>query len=539
MKRASFRLLWAVLAALVFSMAAPSRGAVLYKSYLIKRDQGREVLCDPYIVGENEAVFSMLGRHGELAKANFSEFLHLFRRLNPHIRDLHRIRTGEHIFIPPGRWRSSVPLVLRDYSVTLTGEGPGRSVLECPGVEVALYADGHQTESRRARLDGFRVVGGDVAVTGTLRQLGTKMATVRDVILERGGFRFRDVWGLRVDTCHADLRPVVNRDAYLLTGYCVDSTLTACYAVGAGFRVQFEGWGQGTPEGVCLMNCHALATQHGLYYDASLLQNPDGVRFHCPWLTVQACHFEAFARAAGETPSGITVKRGSALWLKDNLIFHVTPDHGAPFTGIDLQDVAEGRVAGNSVYLGSTHQAQTGIHAGGQALSITDNRLLLTHDGDVGIRVPADADDIRLRGNMAPAGRERQLYAVHPAAKRVQGVRRPFQAVCGPEAWQVPASSVEALQATQDGQAWDLGFYLSDTTITRETPYLTLGLPGVVLERTQTVGHGWYHGRAAQFLVAAHPGDRHLRLYTLDMGPWQPGYGGVYLGAQIRLELDA
>ncbi len=445
--------------------------------------------------------------------------------------------SGEALSVPAGIFRSSVPLVLRDYSVTLTGEGPGRSVLVCPCVEVDLYADNHQTESRRARLDGFRVVGGDVKVFGTLRQLGTKMATVRDVIVERGGFTFRDCWGLRLDTCHVD-RPPAGTDAYYLTGYCVDSTLTACYAVGAGFAVRFTGWGQGTPEGVCLINCHALAAQHGLVFDATKLVHPNGTRFHCPWLTVDHCHFEAWSKVADMPSSGITVRRNSGLWLQDNLIFHVTPDNGSPFTGIDLQDVAEGRIAGNSIYLGSTHQAQTGIHAGGKALSITDNRLLMTHDGDVGIRVPVGADDIRLSGNMAPAGREKQLYAIHPDATRVQGVRRPIAPAFGPEAWQVPASSVEALQATQDGQTWDLGFYLPGTTVTRETPYLTVGLPGPVLERTQTVGHGWYHNRAAQFLIAAHPGERHLRLYTLDMGPWQVD-GGVYLGGQITLELEA
>ncbi len=103
MKTPRFRPLrtWTLLIpVLLFWASSFSEGAVLYKSYLVKHDRGEEILCDPYIVGENEAVLTLLGQKGEMAQDNFTEFLHLFKRLNPHVRDLNRVKAGEHIFIP-------------------------------------------------------------------------------------------------------------------------------------------------------------------------------------------------------------------------------------------------------------------------------------------------------------------------------------------------------------------------------------------------------------------------------------------------------
>ncbi len=87
-------------AALLLWASISTHGAILYKSYVVKMDRGRAVLCDPYIVGKDDAVLSVLRQKGELAADNFTEFLHLFKRLNPHIRDLNRIEPGQHLFIP-------------------------------------------------------------------------------------------------------------------------------------------------------------------------------------------------------------------------------------------------------------------------------------------------------------------------------------------------------------------------------------------------------------------------------------------------------
>lgn len=447
--------------------------------------------------------------------------------------------SGEALSIPTGRFLSSIPLELTNHSATVAGEGPGRSVLERIGggdiLTIDLYADGEKVEARRASVHGFRAIGG-VSVAGTLGPLvqpSTKMAVVRDVVSERGGFSFRDCWGLRLDTLYAH-DPI--GDAYRLSGYCVDSTLTACYAVNGGFHIAFGGWGEGTPEGVSLYNCHALTHGHGLLYDARLLTDTAGTEYLCPWLSIDSCHFNTWGCGSGES-SGMTIHRASGLFLTNNLIFHVYPDGGGMFHGVNLRGCAEGRIAGNSIYTGSVHPSQVGIYAGAKALSIADNRLLLTHDGDVGIRVPDEAEDVVLAHNHAPARREKQLYDVAVGAKRVSGVPRDFRPTFAPESVDIPASCVEnATFSTHDGETV-VDFYLSGGTITAPTPFIRLSLPGVVVRRTQTVGHGWYHGRAAQFLISAHVGERFLRLYTLDMAPWQPMHHALYLGGQLTLSL--
>ncbi len=74
--------------------------AFLYKSYLVKSDRGREILCDPYIVQKDDYVLKLMRQKGEIAAEDFPEFLAIFRRINPHIRDVNLIRPGQQIFIP-------------------------------------------------------------------------------------------------------------------------------------------------------------------------------------------------------------------------------------------------------------------------------------------------------------------------------------------------------------------------------------------------------------------------------------------------------
>jgi hypothetical protein len=80
--------------------APPADAGFLYKSYLVKQDRGREILCDPYIVKKNDYVLKLLRQKGEIAAEDFPEFLAVFKRVNPHIRDINLIRPGQQIFIP-------------------------------------------------------------------------------------------------------------------------------------------------------------------------------------------------------------------------------------------------------------------------------------------------------------------------------------------------------------------------------------------------------------------------------------------------------
>ncbi|MEN8244641.1 MAG: LysM domain-containing protein [Thermodesulfobacteriota bacterium] len=74
--------------------------AVLYRSYVVKYDRGWDILCDSYIVQKNDWVYKIFRQKGEISADDFQEFLSIFERLNPQIRDIDRIRPHENIFIP-------------------------------------------------------------------------------------------------------------------------------------------------------------------------------------------------------------------------------------------------------------------------------------------------------------------------------------------------------------------------------------------------------------------------------------------------------
>ncbi len=79
---------------------SPALAAVLYKSYLVKYDRGWDILCDPYVVQKDDWVYKIFRQKGELSAEDFREFLSIFKRLNPHIHNIDRIRPNQHIIIP-------------------------------------------------------------------------------------------------------------------------------------------------------------------------------------------------------------------------------------------------------------------------------------------------------------------------------------------------------------------------------------------------------------------------------------------------------
>ena len=78
----------------------PAHAAILYKSYVIRQDQGKDILCDPYVVQKDDYITKLLNQRGDIAAKDFPKFLEIFSRLNPHIIDPNQIRPGQHIFIP-------------------------------------------------------------------------------------------------------------------------------------------------------------------------------------------------------------------------------------------------------------------------------------------------------------------------------------------------------------------------------------------------------------------------------------------------------
>ena len=87
---------------LLICIIAPSSAdsALLYKSYVVRCDKGRDILCDPYVVQKGDWVTKLFRQKGDISHNDFPEFVNIFIRINPHIRDIDTIRPGQHILIP-------------------------------------------------------------------------------------------------------------------------------------------------------------------------------------------------------------------------------------------------------------------------------------------------------------------------------------------------------------------------------------------------------------------------------------------------------
>jgi len=94
---------WCLLSALTALLLFPafdSHGAMLYKDYVVRYDRGWDILCDPYQVQRGDWVLKIFRQKGEIAHEDFREFLGIFQRLNPHVKDIDRIRPGQVVDIP-------------------------------------------------------------------------------------------------------------------------------------------------------------------------------------------------------------------------------------------------------------------------------------------------------------------------------------------------------------------------------------------------------------------------------------------------------
>jgi hypothetical protein len=120
-------------------LIAPSLadGAFLYKSYTIRYDRGWDILCDPYVVKKHDWVLKLFKQKGEIAHKDFPEFLRIFKRINPHIRDINRIRPGQHIMIPLRKLRPG----------TMPGQSTG--IVTIPFVTISSLPKTVKTHSPR------------------------------------------------------------------------------------------------------------------------------------------------------------------------------------------------------------------------------------------------------------------------------------------------------------------------------------------------------------------------------------------------------
>lgn len=94
--------LWLVMLA-IFALSHASAAvasSLLYKNYIIRYDRGWDILCEPYVVKKNDWVIKIFRQKGEIAHKDFREFSSIFKRLNPHIKNIDIIRPGQGIDIP-------------------------------------------------------------------------------------------------------------------------------------------------------------------------------------------------------------------------------------------------------------------------------------------------------------------------------------------------------------------------------------------------------------------------------------------------------
>ncbi len=103
----------------ILALPGPVQGSFLYKNYIIKEDMGWEFLCAPYTVERNDWVLKIFKLRGEIAREDFTYFLNIFKRINPHIRNIDRIRPGQQIYIPLRRLRESPVTENRSGIVTI------------------------------------------------------------------------------------------------------------------------------------------------------------------------------------------------------------------------------------------------------------------------------------------------------------------------------------------------------------------------------------------------------------------------------------
>ena len=93
---------WLALAAVIVLIQSSQLfgSSLVYKNYIIRYDRGWDILCEPYVVQKNDWVLKIFRQKGEIAHQDFRDFLSIFKRLNPHIKNIDMIRPGQGIDIP-------------------------------------------------------------------------------------------------------------------------------------------------------------------------------------------------------------------------------------------------------------------------------------------------------------------------------------------------------------------------------------------------------------------------------------------------------
>ncbi|MFW6052926.1 MAG: hypothetical protein ACOC8I_03350 [Desulfosalsimonas sp.] len=94
------RFLTWTLAALFLWGSVYAHAAFFRKDYMIKDFRGKDVLCDTYVVMENDYVIKILKQRGDIAREDFPKFLEIFKHINSDIKDIDLIHPHQRILIP-------------------------------------------------------------------------------------------------------------------------------------------------------------------------------------------------------------------------------------------------------------------------------------------------------------------------------------------------------------------------------------------------------------------------------------------------------
>ena len=80
--------------------AGATASSLVYKNYIIRYDRGWDILCEPYVVKKDDWVLKIFRQKGEISHQDFRDFMGIFQRLNPQIKNIDMIRPGQSIDIP-------------------------------------------------------------------------------------------------------------------------------------------------------------------------------------------------------------------------------------------------------------------------------------------------------------------------------------------------------------------------------------------------------------------------------------------------------
>ncbi len=95
-----YRLCIWITAFVVLSLPVLASAAFYEKDYEVRSFMGKDVLCDPYVVQEDDYVIKILKQRGDIAHKDFPKFLEIFKHINPDVGDIDRVYPLQKILIP-------------------------------------------------------------------------------------------------------------------------------------------------------------------------------------------------------------------------------------------------------------------------------------------------------------------------------------------------------------------------------------------------------------------------------------------------------